>query len=132
MNASFYDGATGQYSFRVGDGVYTELVASLAVFTSTATGERAELIASKIAEGALIPCTLSMKCFSYDACLKVSEEYRDFVLTDIRRDYSYMLDHGATTAWETLKGEADFDGAGSLCHGWNAMPIVYYHRLGLI
>ena len=36
--------------------------------------------------------------------------------------------------WETEKGAADFDFAGSLCHGWSALP-VYYHQavnLGII
>ena len=34
---------------------------------------------------------------------------------------------GATTFWETELGEKDFDNAGSLCHGWSALPIYYYH-----
>ena len=36
-----------------------------------------------------------------------------------------MLDCGATTFWETEKGAADFEGAGSLCHGWSAFPIYF-------
>ena len=39
------------------------------------------------------------------------------------------LDAGATSVWETEKGEADFNRAGSLCHGWSAMPVYYYHVL---
>ena len=34
-----------------------------------------------------------------------------------------MLDAGATTFWETELGATDFDGAGSLCHGWSAVPL---------
>jgi hypothetical protein len=40
-----------------------------------------------------------------------------------------MLEQGATSFWETAKGEADFSGAGSLCHGWSALPIYYYETL---
>ena len=40
-----------------------------------------------------------------------------------------MLEAGSTTVWETELGEQDFSGAGSLCHGWSAMPIYYYHTL---
>ena len=40
-----------------------------------------------------------------------------------------MLKAGSTTVWETELGEEDFSGAGSLCHGWSAMPIYYYHTL---
>ena len=31
-----------------------------------------------------------------------------------------------------MKGDADFENAGSLCHGWSAMPIYYYNKLGVI
>ena len=60
------------------------------------------------------------------------EKYRDFVLSDIRKNYGFMLDAGATSAWETIKGSADFGGAGSLCHGWSAIPVYYYHKFGMV
>ena len=37
-----------------------------------------------------------------------------------------MLEQGATSFWETIEGEADFDGAGSLCHGFSAYPAYLY------
>ena len=37
-----------------------------------------------------------------------------------------MLRQGATSFWETRHGEADFAGAGSLCHGWSAIPAYFY------
>lgn len=43
----------------------------------------------------------------------------------------YMLDQGATSFWETIKGEEDFHCAGSLCHGWSALPVYYYRIFGL-
>ncbi|MBR1677551.1 MAG: ROK family protein [Clostridia bacterium] len=36
---------------------------------------------------------------------------------------------GATTFWETEKGECDFDGAASLCHGWSAIPVYYLSEI---
>ena len=39
-----------------------------------------------------------------------------------------MLDAGSTTVWETELGAPDFANAGSLCHGWSAMPIYYYSK----
>ena len=78
----------------------------------------------------VIPATLSMACFRYDALLKIDKErYKDTILDEIDRDCGYMLKCGATTFWETLKGEADFGGAGSLCHGWSAMAAYYYSTL---
>ena len=78
----------------------------------------------------VIPATLSMACFRYDALLKINKEkYKQTILNEIDRDGEYMLSQGATTFWETLKGAADFGGAGSLCHGWSAMAAYYYPKL---
>jgi hypothetical protein len=78
----------------------------------------------------VIPATLSMACFRYDALLKADKnKFADVILEEIDRDCGYMIECGATTFWETLKGEADFGGAGSLCHGWSALPVYYYHTL---
>ena len=80
-------------------------------------------------ECGVVPVTISMTTFVYDALLERSEENKQFVLEDIRKNYTYMLKHGATSFWETIKGDVDFDNAGSLCHGWSAIPIYYYHKL---
>ena len=44
-----------------------------------------------------------------------------------------MLFNGATTFWETLEGADAFHRAGSLCHGWSAVPVYFYYAyvLGL-
>ena len=42
-----------------------------------------------------------------------------------------MLDRGATSFWETELGWEDFDYAGSLCHGWSAIPLYLYGAYGL-
>lgn len=80
-------------------------------------------------ECGVIPVTLSMSAFVYDALLEDLEENKQFVLDDIKEKYSYMLSQGATSFWETIRGEADFNRAGSLCHGWSAVPIYYYSKL---
>ena len=51
------------------------------------------------------------------------------MLGEIRKNYSVMLDMGCDTVWETLRGPAGT--ATSLCHGWSAVPIHVYHRLGM-
>jgi hypothetical protein len=71
-----------------------------------------------------------MNAFKYDALLKIDEKkYGNYVLSDIEKKFGDMLKKGATSFWETIKGEADFDGAGSLCHGWSGLPIYYYDKL---
>jgi len=127
----FFCAEDGAFFFKDG-GDYTELANSLAIITDTVTGDDAKVLCEKLLSGDLVECTLSMKCFLYDALLKTDEKYKDFVLSEIRKNYSYMLDSGATSAWETIKGAEDFDGAGSLCHGWSAIPVYYYHKFGMV
>ena len=71
-----------------------------------------------------------MYTFRYEALLKKDKEfYKDVILEEIDATYFGMLQEGATSFWETLKGDEDFDYAGSLCHGWSAMPVYYYELL---
>lgn len=77
-------------------------------------------------------CSLSTKCFLYDALLKTDlTAYQAFIRDEMKRDYQKMLDAGATSVWETAEGASAFDNAGSLCHGWSAIPVYYYHKLSL-
>lgn len=81
-------------------------------------------------DGSIIPVTLSMNAFRYDALLKADREtYKNYILEEIDNKYLKMLREGATTFWETELGASDFDDAGSLCHGWSALPIYYYETL---
>ena len=76
------------------------------------------------------PASFSMSAFVYDALLQVDRDrYKNFVLTDIDSRCGYMLNQGATTFWETMGGWRSFENAGSLCHGWSAMAVYYYHTL---
>lgn len=77
---------------------------------------------------ALLPVTLAYSIFRYDALMKRPEKYARFVFNDAAEVYGYMLRHNATTFWETIKGGDDFGYAGSLCHGWSAVPIYLYFR----
>jgi hypothetical protein len=71
-----------------------------------------------------------MKCFFYDACLCADRDrYSEWILEDIEKCYCPMVEYGVGTVWETEIGESDFSRAGSLCHGWSALPIYYYHIL---
>lgn len=89
-----------------------------------------EKLAEKIASGeGMIPITLSMNAFKYDALMKFGDKYNGYILDDIRKIYGKMLEAGATTFWETELGWEDFGGAGSLCHGWSAIPVYYLCRI---
>ena len=109
----------------------SELVNALAVLCGAATSEDAKTICRALTEqSGLVETSLSTRCFKYDALLKQDQEtYKSYILQDIICRYSKMLDAGATSFWETELGEADFCGAGSLCHGWSAMPVYYFSIL---
>ena len=106
---------------------YSQLGNSFAILIGFGGKELAERI---IHDKSLIQVTLSMNTFYYDALLKVEPSYKAFIVNDMRKKYGNMLKQGATTFWETEKGWEDFGGAGSLCHGWSAIPVYYLSLLG--
>ena len=129
VNETFFDGEKGLYFVTSPKEEPTELVNSLCVCAGIAEGERAMDICQKLSSNTLSECSLSMKGFKYDALLMTDAKYKDNVLSEIRNTYKVMLDAGSSTVWETKEGESAFHSAGSLCHGWSAMPIYYYHTL---
>lgn len=58
--------------------------------------------------------------------LQDKDKYGSSVFNQISDNWSKMLYVGATSFWETEQGQADFDYAGSLCHGWSATPAYFY------
>ena len=79
-----------------------------------------------IEQGKMLDCTLSMKIFKYECMLLTDEpRWKEWVLSEIRREYGKMIENG-NTVWETDKGSVAFDNAGSLCHGWSSVPIYFY------
>ena len=128
----FYSEDTGLFSMHSGARQFTELVQSMAVLSGIAETGECEKIINALKKEELASCSLSMKTFVYEAMLKIDKENKHAVLEFIRRDYKKMALNCADTVWETLDGAAAFENAGSLCHGWSAMPIYYYHKFGMI
>lgn len=131
INETFYDSKIHAYTFCDGQH-YSQLINALAILTGVVHENEVEEVVGHLISlpNEFIPCTLSMKSFVYDALLQVGKEkYTSFVLRDIDETYAYMLDRGATSFWETIKGKDDFSGAGSLCHAWASLPLYYYPLL---
>lgn len=124
----FYDEDKGYYSLsNSGSKLYGQLGNAFAKLAGLSGRNIDKAIKG---ECDVIPATLSMRGFVYDALLSGDKDAKEFILADIREKYTYMLDQGATAFWETLDGETAFENGGSLCHGWSAMPIYYYNLLG--
>lgn len=131
VNRAFFDEGRGLYR-TTRRGGYSALVNSYALLTGTVPSDKAEGLAEHLThpDADLLPCTLSMLASEYDALLAYDRaKYSSFVLHDIDEKFGGMVERGATTFWETLKGKDDFGGAGSLCHGWSALPACYYVML---
>lgn len=71
---------------------------------------------------------MSSKIFTYEALLTEPSVY-PLIRSEIKDIWGKMLFAGATSFWETEKGADDFDNAGSLCHGWSAVPVYVYWQL---
>ncbi|MBR4895616.1 MAG: hypothetical protein IKZ41_04240, partial [Clostridia bacterium] len=110
---------------------YAELTNALIAYTDAAKGERLNSVLVNLAGKGLLPVTLSHSIFKYEALMKQKDRYARTVFSDIASLWGYMLHENATTFWETIDGARDFGNAGSLCHGWSAIPIVLYHRYAL-
>ena len=129
--AYFYDDKEGLFLLGREEPLVSELGNYLCVLCGVIEGEKAVALIERLERcETRIPLTLSMRCFAYDALLKLDKaRYAPRILEDIDTRWGAMLDAGATTFWETELGAADFNGAGSLCHGWSALPVYYYHIL---
>lgn len=114
---------------------YSELTQALAVLCGAADEEQTKTVLALLAEpsNGLVPVTFSHAIFKYEALLTRPELYVSTVFGSIAEIWGDMLFKGATSFWETAKGGWDFDRAGSLCHGWSAIPVYFYYAyiLGL-
>ena len=131
----YFDSDAGIFYNREEKELASELVNALAILADVPTAEESEHIAALLRTGdeRLVPITISMLCFKYDALLRLdTERYREFILSDIRNRYVPMLEHGATSFWEYGYPESiDYVRypAASHCHGWSALPVYYYATL---
>lgn len=128
----FYCAEKKVYRTFAGEEHFSKLANALAILAGVAGNRSREVAAAIVAGSDMVETTLSMKTFEYDALLLADPGYRKYILEEIRRNYGSMLDGGATSFWETMVGQADFGDAGSLCHGWSAIPICYLNRLSTV
>ena len=131
INKLFFDKEKGLYFDQEDTKRFSQLSNSLAVLCGAANPEISHDICDKIIGGEeLTEITLSMSAFLFDALIKCDKDrYKADILRIIKEKYLPMVEYGVGTVWETELGEADFDNAGSLCHGWSATPIYYYNIL---
>lgn len=120
--ASFIRGGQQQH--------YAELIQSLALYAGVCSPERQSILRKKLLCGGLVLVTLSYSLFKYEALLQ-DPCNTNAVFSEIAERWGAMLYQGATTFWEVDEGAPAFSRAGSLCHGWSAIPYYLYGAYGL-
>lgn len=133
---TFWDSSIGAYCTYIVNGEkihFSELMNSLALYAGLVPDNFTKRVADilsgyAICSPALIPISLSNSIFKYEALLSAGAGYSDYVIKDISDKWGNMLYKGATSFWETVDGAWDFECAGSLCHGWSAIPVVIYYK----
>jgi hypothetical protein len=104
---------------------FAELTQALAIMAGAAPAPIASILKDRLIRenNGLVETTLSQSLYKFEALLTEKKKYGRWVYDRILRDWGFMLFNGATSFWETIKGGWDFDNAGSLCHGWSAIPV---------
>ena len=131
INKEFWCEEKGVYAAYIVNGEkvqFCELMQAMALYTGVAEEKEEKLAEILKSENDLIPITLANIVYKYDALMKINKNNLNYILDDMKKIWGKMVFAGATTFWETEKGAADFDNAGSLCHGWSALPIYITQR----
>lgn len=124
----FYNEELGIFNNCVEYPMYTVLGNTFAMMVGLGNDRTLKAIKGERSDVSLVPATLSMLGFVYDTVLRYDPDGgQAFVLNDIYKNYTHMLSCGATSFWETIEG-LDLDPAASLCHGWSAIPVYYFHQ----
>jgi len=126
VNKHFFDNEKKLYKTFEDKDHYCQLVQSLAILSDVAVNKK-QLRKALVNDESLVKTTLSTMALRYEALMQ-DESYLDFIMDEIADIWGGMLYKGATTFYETEIGEADFHNAGSLCHGWSAIPLIVYKK----
>ncbi len=113
---------------------YAELSNALIVYADACQlREHEDAVLEAFVQKRLLPVTISHSIFKYEALLRRPARYAKWVFDEIAEKWGKMLYNNATTFYETEEGAKAFGQAGSLCHGWSAIPTYLYfaYVLGL-
>ncbi len=123
---NYYDEEKGLYASYIKDGVkrgYHEYTQSVVLCSGGVPEKRIRGLCTALKsplEYKLVPATFSALQLKYKALIEYGKDI-DYCVKHVEEVFGKMLLNGATSYWETALGEADFDDAGSLCHGWSAV-----------
>lgn len=130
-HTKFWQEPTQAYETFVGEQAvkhFGELTQALALLCEAPDDSRAHKLRSRLSQpdNGWIPTTLSQSLYKFEALLTEPALFAAGIFQGVSTNWGYMLEQGATSFWETIKGADDFGFAGSLCHGWSALPAYLY------
>lgn len=100
---------------------------ALMLFCGAVPEENKAYVREKIMEEKLTPTTLSMYIYVFDVLLEDMNNLK-WVLEKIDDVWGNMVTKGVDTFLEVETGAEAFSNAGSLCHGWSAVPVYIYGK----
>jgi alpha-L-rhamnosidase len=126
----FWDAGEGVFRTHEYTDRLAELTQALAVLAGVGDAGMRTMALERLSrpDSGLHEPGLSQSYYTFEALMTRKDRYGMGVLRRIETHWGAMLAAGATTFWETTKGASDFHNAGSLCHGWSAVPVyVLFH-----
>ena len=128
VRCRFWNAEKRQIETRLGASLASaELAQALALLADVVPmEERAGVVKKLSAPSEWTRTTLSQSLYKYEALRSAGGAGERAMWKDIDATWSAMLDAGATSFWEVGDGWKAFGGAGSLCHGWSAIPVYFY------
>ena len=130
INRNFWDVRHNCYATKMIDGKlyeYHDHIQFLAVYNKIVPADKLPALLQTIYSGKLEKVTFSAMLYMLSALMPLSPQAREYVALELKRSFNPIILSGATSLWETGKGAADFNGAGSLCHAWSSLPVYYYY-----
>lgn len=116
LYASYSDAEGGLFGFH-------EHTQALMLTTGSVPEEKRPALLRALADRTLVPMTLSSLPYKVWAMEAGTPADRNAIADMVMGHYRTMLAASCDTLWETENGQDDFFYAGSLCHGWSALPI---------
>jgi hypothetical protein len=103
-----------------------ELVQALAAYAGLVRPRELQPLLRRAKAKDVIPMTISSRLYEVLGWMPAGPAAREAVADSIRTRWGGMALSGATSFWETELACRDWSDAGSLCHGWSALPVYYY------
>ena len=128
VRQKFWNGEKGQIETRLGASLApAELSQALALLADAIPEDgRAGVVRKLSAPSDWTKTSLSQSLYKFEALRLAGGEAERAMRKEMEETWSAMLKAGATSFWEVSDGWKAFSDAGSLCHGWSAVPVYFY------